>query len=85
LLAANPLPAAAELDPALNDRLLGEALAAVTDDAVSGQALTPCLLQLMLDGTGGASLDANLAAVRSNVRLATQIAVAYHLTPPEAP
>jgi pseudouridine-5'-phosphate glycosidase len=31
----------------------------------------------MLDGTGGASLEANLAAVRANVELATRIAVAW--------
>lgn len=85
LLVANPLPAEAELDPGLHDRVLDQALAAATQHRVSGQALTPYLLQFMLDGTGGASLDANLAAVRSNVRLATQIAAAYHLTPSESP
>jgi pseudouridine-5'-phosphate glycosidase len=85
LLVGNPLPAEAELDPALHDRVLDQALAAAARLGVSGQALTPYLLQFMLDGTGGASLDANLAAVRSNVGLATQIAVAYHLTPSEAP
>jgi pseudouridine-5'-phosphate glycosidase len=85
LLIANPLPAEAELQSELHDRVLTEALAAARRDRVSGQALTPFLLQFMLEGTGGASLDANLAAVRSNVRLATQIAVAFHVTPSEAP
>jgi pseudouridine-5'-phosphate glycosidase len=85
LLVANPLPADAELQADLHDRVLTEALAAARRESVSGQALTPFLLQFMLDGTGGASLSANLAAVRSNVRLATEIAVAFHVTPSEAP
>jgi pseudouridine-5'-phosphate glycosidase len=77
LLVANPLPASAELDPALHDRILADALIAADRDQISGQALTPYLLQYMLDGTAGASLVANLAAVRANVELATRIAVAW--------
>jgi pseudouridine-5'-phosphate glycosidase len=77
LLVANPLPAEAELDADLHDRVLGEALLAAERDGIAGQALTPYLLQFMLDGTGGASLTANLAAVRSNVALGAHIAVAY--------
>jgi pseudouridine-5'-phosphate glycosidase len=77
LLVANPLPADAELDPALHDRVLTEALSAAKRDQISGQGLTPYLLQYMLDATEGASLEANLAAVRANVQLATRIAVAW--------
>ncbi len=78
LLVANPLPADAELDAGLHDRVLAEALVAAERDGIGGQALTPYLLQFMLDGTGGASLTANLAAVRSNVALGSQIALAYN-------
>jgi pseudouridine-5'-phosphate glycosidase len=74
---ANPLPADAELDPALHDRVLADALAAARRDHISGQAITPYLLQRMLDATDGASLEANLAAVRANVDLATRIAIAW--------
>jgi pseudouridine-5'-phosphate glycosidase len=77
LLVANPLPADAELDRALHDRVLSEALSAAKRDQISGQGLTPYLLQYMLDATDGASLEANLAAVRANVQLATRIAVAW--------
>jgi pseudouridine-5'-phosphate glycosidase len=77
LLVANPLPADAELDPALHDRVLADALAAAKRDHISGQAITPYLLQRMLDATDGASLEANLAAVRANVDLATRIAIAW--------
>ncbi len=78
VVVANPLPAEAQLDPTLHDAVLEQALAAADRDGVRGQGLTPYLLQYMVDGTGGASLDANLAAVRSNVELATRIAVAWH-------
>jgi pseudouridylate synthase len=83
LLVANPVPAEAELDPELHDRVLEEALVAADRDGVQGQALTPYLLAFMLEGTGGASVSANLAAVRSNVRLGTEIAVAFAASPAE--
>lgn len=76
VLVANALPESAALDPELHDRVLAAALAAAEAEGVRGQALTPFLLQAMLDGTGGASLEANLAAVRGNVALGARIAVA---------
>jgi pseudouridine-5'-phosphate glycosidase len=66
------------LDADLHDRVLETALVAASREQVSGQALTPFLLQRMLEGTGGASLRANLAAVRHNMELGAQIAVAWH-------
>jgi pseudouridine-5'-phosphate glycosidase len=77
LVVANPVPAHAELDPALHDEVLTDALSAAKRDQISGQSLTPYLLQYMLDATHGASLEANLAAVRANVKLATSVAVAW--------
>jgi pseudouridine-5'-phosphate glycosidase len=77
LLVANPLPAEAEMDAELHDRVLAEALAAAERDGIGGQALTPFLLAFMAEGTDGVSLTANLAAVRSNVELAARIAVAF--------
>ncbi|MFI6449430.1 pseudouridine-5'-phosphate glycosidase [Kitasatospora sp. NPDC050543] len=74
LVVANPVPVAEQLDPALHDRVLAEALAAADRADVSGQATTPFLLAYLTEHTGGASLEANLAAVRGNVRLAAEIA-----------
>ncbi|MEV5407782.1 pseudouridine-5'-phosphate glycosidase [Thermopolyspora sp. NPDC052614] len=71
---ANPVPVEAQLDPALHDRVLAEALAAADAAGVTGQAITPFLLDYLVRGTGGASLEANLAAVRGNVALAAEIA-----------
>jgi pseudouridylate synthase len=76
LIVANPVPEAEQLDPALHDRVLGEALAECRERGISGQAVTPFLLDHLMRRTEGASLEANVAAVRGNVRLAARIAAA---------
>ncbi|GLW11787.1 pseudouridine-5'-phosphate glycosidase [Microtetraspora sp. NBRC 13810] len=77
LIVANPVPVEQQLDPALHDRVLAEALQAASAAGVSGQAITPFLLDYLVKGTEGASLEANLAAVRGNTRLAARIAAAW--------
>ncbi|MFC4585508.1 pseudouridine-5'-phosphate glycosidase [Sphaerisporangium corydalis] len=77
LIVANPVPVAEQLDPGLHDRVLAEALDAAGREGVTGQAITPFLLGYLVEGTGGASLEANLAAVRGNTRLAGRIAAAW--------
>ncbi|MDQ0983855.1 pseudouridine-5'-phosphate glycosidase [Streptomyces sp. V2I9] len=76
LIVANPVPEHEQLDPLLHDRALAEALEACRERSVSGQGVTPFLLDRLMRRTGGASLEANLAAVRGNVALAARIAVA---------
>ncbi|WP_031072694.1 pseudouridine-5'-phosphate glycosidase [Streptomyces sp. NRRL S-118] len=76
LIVANPVPEAEQLDPELHDRVLAEALDACRERGIAGQAVTPFLLEYMMRHTDGASLEANLAAVRGNVRLAARIAAA---------
>ncbi|RDL03656.1 pseudouridine-5'-phosphate glycosidase [Streptomyces sp. HB202] len=75
LIVANPVAEADQLDPALHDRVLAEALDACRERGISGQGVTPFLLDQLMRRTGGASLEANLAAVRGNVTLAARIAV----------
>ena len=74
LIVANPVAESEQLDPALHDRVLAEALDAAARDGVTGQAVTPYLLGYLVEHTDGASLEANLAAVRGNVALAARIA-----------
>ncbi|MCX5413288.1 pseudouridine-5'-phosphate glycosidase [Streptomyces sp. NBC_00059] len=76
LIVANPVPPEEQLDPALHDRVLAGALDACRERGITGQAVTPFLLEHLMRETAGASLEANLAAVRGNVRLAARIAVA---------
>ncbi|WP_432025686.1 pseudouridine-5'-phosphate glycosidase [Streptomyces sp. 1222.5] len=77
LIVANPVPEAEQLDPGLHARVLADALAACAERGVTGQAVTPFLLDYLVRHTDGASLSANLAAVRGNVRLASRIASAW--------
>ncbi|MBT2504486.1 pseudouridine-5'-phosphate glycosidase [Streptomyces sp. ISL-98] len=77
LIVANPVPESEQLDPALHDRVLAEALDECGKHDIVGQAVTPFLLDYLARGTEGASLEANLAAVRGNVRLAARIAAAW--------
>ncbi|MGW3861149.1 pseudouridine-5'-phosphate glycosidase [Streptomyces sp. NPDC005047] len=74
---ANPVPEEEQLDPTLHARVLAEALRACEAEGVTGQAVTPFLLDHLVRHTDGASLSANLAAVRGNVRLAARIATAW--------
>ncbi|MFG2935449.1 pseudouridine-5'-phosphate glycosidase [Streptomyces sp. NPDC048282] len=77
LIVANPVPEAEQLDPELHARVLADALRACDAEGISGQAVTPFLLSYLVRHTDGASLEANLAAVRGNVRLAARIASAW--------
>jgi pseudouridine-5'-phosphate glycosidase len=77
LVVANPVPLDSQLDPALHERLVSEALAAAGAAGVEGQRITPFLLDHIRRSSGGASLRANVAAVRNNVALAAEIATAW--------
>jgi pseudouridine-5'-phosphate glycosidase len=76
LIIANPLPEDRQLDPALHERVLSEALAAAAAEGVRGRDVTPFLLARFHEGTGGESLRANVELVLSNARLAGEIAAA---------
>ncbi|MFD3653845.1 pseudouridine-5'-phosphate glycosidase [Streptomyces sp. NPDC058620] len=76
LIVANPVAEKDQLDPAVHDRVLADALAACREHSIVGQAVTPFLLDHLTRHTEGASLEANLAAVRGNVALAARIAAA---------
>jgi pseudouridylate synthase len=77
ILLANPLPESAQLDPALHDRLVAEALAAAEAASVSGKEITPFLLDHIHQHTGRLSVDVNLEIVRGNCRLAADVARAW--------
>ena len=77
LVVANPIAPGDELDRALHDRTLVAGLAAADAAGVTGKDVTPFLLDFFHRETHGASLTANVALVRSNARLAAEIAAAY--------
>ncbi len=61
----------------LHDSLLESGLAAADRDGVHGKDVTPYLLDWFHRESHGASLRANVALVRSNARLAAEVASAY--------
>jgi pseudouridine-5'-phosphate glycosidase len=77
ILVANPIPVSQQLDPDTHDRLLDAALRAAERDGVRGKQVTPYLLDHIYRASGGASLEANVAAVRNNATLAAAVAVAF--------
>ncbi|MEP2926993.1 MAG: pseudouridine-5'-phosphate glycosidase, partial [Bauldia litoralis] len=76
MLVANPVPAADEI-PA--DEMATHIEAAHRDSVaagITGKAVTPYLLNAILERTDGRSLVTNIALVKNNARLATEIAIA---------
>jgi pseudouridine-5'-phosphate glycosidase len=82
-LVANPIPEAAEIPADMLAPLVAEAEAAARARGVAGKAVTPFLLERILDLTAGRSLEANVALVLNNARLAAEIAVELGRTAPQ--
>lgn len=81
LVLANPISSDDELDRGLHDSLLGSGLSAAERDGVHGKDVTPYLLDWFHRESHGESLRANVALVRSNARLAAEVASAYAVLP----
>ena len=75
VLVANPLLEAIALPAGKVDGAIQQALHDAESQGVRGQQVTPFLLGRVAELTGGASLQANLALLRNNARLAAEIAV----------
>ncbi len=84
IVVANPLPSDQALDPALHDRVLADALAWAAERGIRGKAVTPFLLETFHRETDGASLEVNINAVRNNVAVAADIALAWAAADPAA-
>ena len=74
MLLANPIPAGAEMDPALHARVLADGLHDAHESGIGGADVTPFLLAHFASESGGASVAANVALVLSNAALAARIA-----------
>jgi pseudouridine-5'-phosphate glycosidase len=77
IIVANPVPSEQQWDPSVHDRILAEALEEADRQGIRGNEVTPFLLAYVLDKSGGESLRVNLDLVTNNVRVATEIAVAW--------
>jgi pseudouridine-5'-phosphate glycosidase len=74
LLITVPVPSAAEVPPALLNKILDESLGDAEASKITGRDLTPFLLSRMAERSAGATLHANIALLENNARVAAQIA-----------
>ena len=75
-LVVNPIPSEAEIPRAEMIPVVEQALSEAAAQGIAAKAVTPFLLQRIYELTKGRSLDANIALVLNNARLAAQIATA---------
>ncbi|MFV0358628.1 pseudouridine-5'-phosphate glycosidase [Tropicimonas sp.] len=73
-LVANPIPVADEIPTGVLAPVIAQAQAEAEARNIAAKAVTPFLLQRIFELTGGRSLDANIALVLNNARLAAEIA-----------
>lgn len=77
IVVANPLPVEQQLDPALHDQVLADALRMADEQGLSGKEVTPFLLLTIVELTGGRSLAVNLKIAENNIRVAGEIALSW--------
>jgi pseudouridine-5'-phosphate glycosidase len=73
-LVANPIPAEHEIPAGRLAPLIAQATQEARARGVAGKAVTPCLLDRLVALTAGRSLEANVALVLNNARLAAAVA-----------
>jgi pseudouridylate synthase len=77
LLLCNPIDVDLAMDPTEVENATRRSEDRAEREGVRGRDLTPFLLARLAEETGGRSLEANLALLESNARLAGELAVAF--------
>jgi pseudouridine-5'-phosphate glycosidase len=77
VLIANPVPSEQEIDAGEMEGHINAALEAAAAHKIIGKEVTPFLLQYIANHTKGESLEANIALIRHNALVGSQIAVAF--------
>ena len=76
ILVTNPIPEEWSMDPAVINAVIDRAVAEAEEQGITGKEVTPFLLARVKEITGGDSLEANIALVKNNAKLAAQVAAA---------
>lgn len=80
VLVTNPIPDEYEIPAAQFEAWREQAEERAQASGATGRAVTPAVLAALHDVSSGATLRANIELVRSNTRLASELAVAMHGT-----
>ncbi len=72
LLLARPADPSLDIEP-----ILAEAVDRVREQGIRGQGVTPAVLDLVHELSGGRSIEVNRQLIAGNARLAAEVAVAY--------
>lgn len=75
MLVGNPIPKEYAMSRGMADRAIEIAVKKAEENNIKGKELTPFLLTLVKEMTGGMSLDSNIELVYNNARLAAKTAV----------
>lgn len=78
VLVVVPPPPEVALKPKVADRAIRQALREAQELNLRGQLVTPFMLLRVAELTGEQSMDANLALLEQNARVAAQVAAALH-------
>jgi pseudouridine-5'-phosphate glycosidase len=76
LLLARPPEPDLDIEP-----ILAEAVSRVRDQGLTGQSVTPAVLELVHELSGGRSIEVNQQLIADNAALAAEVAVAYARLP----
>ena len=76
VLIANPIPKEYEMEQNVIEEHILEALAEANKMKINGKEVTPFLLKYISEHTQGESLEANIALIKNNAKVAARIAVA---------
>lgn len=82
ILIGNPVPESAEIDRATMSAFIQQAIEQANNQGISGKALTPWLLNRLVELTDGLSLQTNQALILNNAALAAQLSVALATSQP---
>ena len=77
VVVANPIPEADEIPASGIEPVIAAALAEADRLGIRGKDVTPFLLAEIVKATKGRSLQANIALVKNNAKVAAEIAVAF--------
>lgn len=73
---ANPIPEKDSVDSVWMEAQIAKGIAEAKHQKIQGKEVTPFLLKYLVTASGGITLRANLALVRNNARLASELALA---------